>query len=285
MKTLGVVINPRREKARDVFAHLERLATSKGLVVEHGETSSDESDEAREQIVRLANRVDAVISLGGDGTLLRAARAVGDRGIPVVGVNVGSLGFLTSVSEEDLERTLDCLVSGKYLQSRRAVLDCCVIRGGEEVCRFRALNDVVMNAGGSTRVVTLRIDVDGRELNTYICDGIIAATPTGSTGHNLSAGGPIVSPEASVLLATVLCPHTLSARPMVLPDESVITVTVNECACNMVLSVDGQHPVDIQQGDCVTLRKSPHALNLVQLEGYDYFSVLRQKLHWRGMNY
>lgn len=285
MKTIGVVINPKRDKALEVFSELEQLAVDRGFSVSHATTDIEERPEDPDQIHQLVQDVDVVVTLGGDGTLLRAGRAIGSRDVPVIGVNVGSLGFLTSVADTDIERMLDALASGSFVTSVRSVLECVVERDGHPVRTARGLNDIVLNSGGSTRVITLQLDVDDRGVNTFVCDGVIVATPTGSTGHNLSAGGPIVHPEAPVLLTTVLCPHALSARPMVLTDTSVLSVRVQSCEMDLLLSVDGQRREALGEGDRVIISKSPDSLRLLQLEGYDYFDVMRKKLHWRGMNY
>jgi NAD+ kinase len=233
---------------------------------------------------QLGHRIDAMMALGGDGTLLHAVRILNGADAPVVGVNLGSLGFMTSVTEEDLERAVDALVSKQYTTSTRTLLDCRVLREEKEVAGYVALNDVVVGWGSSTRVLNLALQIDEDEVAQYVCDGLIVSTPTGSTGHSLSAGGPIVHPHSPVLVVNVICPHTLSARPLVVGDRSTIRVDVINLQQNKkpLLSADGQGEFVLAIGDRLSIRKHPHAARFVHLPEYSYFSVLRQKLHWRG---
>jgi NAD+ kinase len=214
--------------------------------------------------------------------MLRAVRELAGRDVPVIGVNLGALGFMTSVTEDNLERALDCLVSGDYTTSLRVMLDVEVWRGGRTPAGYRALNEVVLTSGA--RVATLRMTVDGQEVGDFVCDGLIVSTPTGSTGHSLSAGGPVILPGARALVVSLICPHTLSTRPLVLPDEAAVEVCVVERAVGAHLSVDGQVGQPLEMGDCVKVRRSAQGVRFIHLPGYNYFAVLRQKLHWRGSN-
>jgi NAD+ kinase len=228
--------------------------------------------------------LDALIALGGDGTMLRAVRELDGRDKPVIGVNIGGLGFLTSVAEEDLERGLECLAADNYEVSVRAIMEAAVVRDGTDVSRYRALNDVVISRGPSSRVVTLDVSVNGETVTSYVCDGLIVSTPTGSTGHSLSAGGPIVAPETCALVISLICPHTLSSRPVVVPDGDEICVTPTKSDRELLLSVDGQVGESLAQGDMVTMKRSENNVRFIHLPGYSYFAVLQQKLHWSGSN-
>jgi NAD+ kinase len=209
-------------------------------------------------------------------------RALNGADKPVLGVNLGSLGFLTSVTEEELDRALDVLQKGSFTTSVRSIADCRLIRGSKELGRYRALNDAVIGWGTSSRVNTLALDVDEEQVASYACDGLIVSTPTGSTGHSLSAGGPILTPDSPCFVVSPICPHTLSNRPLVVSDQRTITVHVAKALGRLVLSVDGQEELAIEQGDRLEVRRSPQSVRFVHLPGYSYFSVLRQKLLWRG---
>jgi NAD+ kinase len=204
------------------------------------------------------------------------------RAIPLLGVNLGSLGFLTSVSQEELERAFLCAARGQLLISRRALAECAVRRAEREICRFSALNDIAIDRGASLRVVTLNMAIDSEEVSSFVCDGLIVSTPTGSTGHALSAGGPVLHPECAVFVVTPICPHTLSTRPLVIPDNKLITVEVARNAGDLMLSVDGQIGEPLKTADLIEIRRSEAYVNFARLPDYSYFSVLRHKLHWRG---
>ncbi len=284
MKTIGVVANCGKAKAAEVLARLKIKADSLGLRLLPDPDTADllripSCGPAREVL----RTVDIVMVLGGDGTMLRATRELEGRDIPVIGVNLGSLGFMTSVTEDRLEHAMDCLVAGKYSTSVRAVIDCAVFRGNVELGRYRALNDVVLSSVQS-RVVTLRMTVDSEEVGDFVCDGLVISTPTGSTGHSLSAGGPILMPSVRGLVTSLICPHTLSTRPLVIPDDAVISVEVVHRSLGAKLAVDGQIGQDLDVGDRIEARRSRTGVRLIHLPGQSYFALLRQKLHWRGSN-
>ncbi|OGV70762.1 MAG: hypothetical protein A2283_19295 [Lentisphaerae bacterium RIFOXYA12_FULL_48_11] len=230
------------------------------------------------------DKVDAVMALGGDGTMLRAVRMLEGRDIPVIGLNLGALGFLTSVVEDELDRALKCLISGKYETSSRAMADAVVERRGKIVLTQRALNDVVVSCGPSKRVVVLGLAIDGDKVTSYVCDGLIVSTPTGSTGHSLSAGGPILTPETQAFVVSLICPHTLSSRPLVVPDRSEIVVSIEDVSGKIRFSIDGQISENLHEGDKVKITRSAVSVRFIHLPGHSYFSVLRKKLHWSGSN-
>lgn len=285
MKRIGIIANCRKERAADMLQRLAEKAKDLGLdlfadeptvrLLKHGKTVKPDE---------MFDRVDAVMALGGDGTMLRAVRALDGRDKPVIGVNMGGLGFLTSVAEEELDRALECLAADEYLVSVRAIAQSAVERNGAEIARYRALNDVVVSSGPSSRVVTLDVSIDGDTVTSYVCDGLIVSTPTGSTGHSLSSGGPILSPETPAFVISLICPHTLSSRPLVVPDKSLISITVADSAGDLLLSVDGQVGQSLVQGDCVRVKRSDKNVRFLHLPGHSYFAVLRQKLHWSGSN-
>lgn len=283
MKTIGVIANIAKPQARAVLVQVAATARRLKLsLVAMPETARLLPGARRVKADRFARSLDAVLALGGDGTLLHAARLVQLSGTPILGVNLGNLGFLTTATVEELDAGLALLARGGYRLSPRTVLEATVYRGKRQLGNYRALNDVVAGWGRSSRITTFAVDVDGEMITSYRCDGLIVSTPTGSTGHSLSAGGPILHPEADVLLLNVICPHTLSARPIVLPDRSRVTITVAGASKPLLLSVDGQEELQLAQGDRLIIRRSRRSVSLIHLSGYRYFGVLRQKLQWSG---
>lgn len=283
MKTIGVIANIAKPQARAVLAQVAATARTLNLrLVTVPETVRFLPGARRVATGRFTRGLDAVLALGGDGTLLHAARLVQLSGIPILGVNLGNLGFLTTATVEELEAGLALLARGGYRLSPRTVLEATAYRGARKLGAYRALNDVVAGWSRSSRITTFAVEVDGEMITSYRCDGLIVSTPTGSTGHSLSAGGPILHPEADVLLLNVICPHTLSARPIVLPDRSRVTITVTGASKPLLLSVDGQEELQLVQGDRLTVQRSRHNISLIHLPGYRYFGVLRQKLQWSG---
>ncbi len=284
MKTIGVIANGMKEKAAEALGRLRVKAEAVGVrLLPETETAALLGMPAAGSVRDVLQRAEIVMVMGGDGTMLRTVRALEGRDVPVIGVNLGALGFMTSVTEDRLEYAIDCLMSGDYTTSLRTIIDCAVIRRGKVITECQALNDVVLSSINS-RVVTLRMTVSGETVGDFVCDGLIISTPTGSTGHSLSAGGPILMPTSRALLASLICPHTLSTRPLVIPDDAVVGVEVVNRSLGAKLGVDGQVEQELEVGDRVEVRQSAQGVRLIHLPGYSYFSVLRQKLHWRGSN-
>lgn len=229
----------------------------------------------------LAGEVDLLVVLGGDGTLLAVAREVGSRAVPVLGVNLGTLGFLSAVGLDELGSALDPILHGEGRIESRMRLDVELERAAGEPLRYLALNDAVINHGALARIIDLETRADGSELTTYHADGLIVSTPTGSTAYSLSAGGPILEPGLRAVVLTPICPHTLTQRPIVLPETACIEVRVQGRRHDDVqLTVDGQAGVRVGEGDVVRVRRSPHPLHLVVSPDQTRFQVLREKLHW-----
>jgi len=225
-----------------------------------------------------------MLAMGGDGTVLFCSKLLDETDIPVMGINLGSLGFLTAVGEDHLEEALDALHADKCTSIPRTVAECRVNRPEGTGSTTRILNDAVIGFGGSSRIVTLDLTLDGETISSFACDGLIICTPTGSTGHALSAGGPILQPGSCVWGISVICPHSLSNRPLVVPDSSVIEITIQASHKTLLLSADGQDVDELSVGDRVRITRSTHPIYFLYPPGYSYFSVLRQKLHWRGSN-
>ncbi|QSQ24259.1 NAD(+)/NADH kinase [Pyxidicoccus parkwayensis] len=228
----------------------------------------------------LAARADLVVVLGGDGTLIYAARMLGGRGVPILGVNLGSLGFMTEIPVEELFSTMEHVLAGRFQVDSRMKLTCRLIRGGRTLIEDEILNDVVINKGALARIADHETSIDGVPITTYKADGVILATPTGSTAYSLSAGGPIVHPSVDCTVLSPICSHALTQRSIVVPADRVIRITLRSETADTYLTLDGQTGHGLQGGDCIEVVRSPNRVNLVRNPKVAYFSILRQKLHW-----
>ena len=222
---------------------------------------------------------DVAIILGGDGTLLNAARRLAENGIPVVGINQGRLGFMTDIARADMIGAIDHLLAGNFTEDRRMLLETSVWRHGEKVFSTLALNDVVMSKGDLGRMIEIEVRVDGESLHVLRADGLIVATPTGSTAYALSANGPILHPSVPGIALVPLCPHALTHRPITVSDCSRIELQL-VIPYEAHLHCDGQNHFDAGSGDVVCIARSAHDVILLHPPGYSYFAMLRAKLHW-----
>ncbi|MFO7578452.1 MAG: NAD(+)/NADH kinase [Pelovirga sp.] len=225
-------------------------------------------------------QVDLIVVLGGDGTLISVARLIGDLEVPIVGVNLGRLGFLTEITRDELPDMLDRLIAGDYQVSDRMMLDAFIHRDGAVVGKYTVLNDVVINKGALARIIDMETYVDGRHLSTYKADGLIVSTPTGSTGYSLAAGGPIIYPEINSLLITPICPHMLTNRPIIIWSRSIIEIEVKFQDDVVFFTADGQVGHKLLPGDRVEVRRSASRTRLVSSPTKEYFQILRTKLSW-----
>jgi len=223
---------------------------------------------------------DLAVVLGGDGTLLAAARLLGDRQVPIVAVNYGGLGFLTEVTLDEMYPALERVLTGEFITELRMMVELSVLRGGKELAEYRALNDVVINKGTVSRMIELEACVDGQYVSRFRADGLIVSTPTGSTAYNISAGGPIIFPTMSAMVITPICSHTLTNRPIVLPEGVKVDITLRSAQDDVYLTVDGQVGRKLQMGDTLVVEKSDVAVKLVAPADKNYFDVLRGKLKW-----
>jgi NAD+ kinase len=227
------------------------------------------------------DQTELVVVLGGDGTLISVARLFSDKDVPILGVNLGSLGFLTEITVEELYTRLEKVLEGNPRVSERMMLEVALHREGQEIEKCNVLNDMVINKGALARIVDLETKVNRHFLTTYKADGLIVSTPTGSTGYSLSAGGPIIHPLMSCIVITPICPHTLTNRPIVVTDESTISITVASSFDEKVyLTLDGQVGFELREGDSVEIRKALTTTALVMSRSRDYFEILRTKLKW-----
>ncbi len=227
-----------------------------------------------------ADPLDLVVVLGGDGTLLKAARLYGHQEAPILGVNLGGLGFLTEISLDELPLLLDGILQGDYQIENRMVLTAGIIREGEVLPVIPFLNDVVINKGAVARIIDLETSIGGQFLTSYRGDGLIVATPTGSTAYNLSAGGPILHPALKTILLTPICPFTLTNRPIILQDDAVIDIRLGTKASEVWLTFDGQVGYPLNAGDLVRVQKAVKSIRLIKTPFKNYFEILRTKLKW-----
>ncbi|MCY1046127.1 NAD(+)/NADH kinase [Corallococcus sp. bb12-1] len=228
----------------------------------------------------LAARAEAVVVLGGDGTLIYAARLLGGRNVPIIGVNLGSLGFMTEVPVEELFTRLADVLAGDFHVDSRMKLSCRLMRGGKVLIEDEVLNDVVINKGALARIADHETSIDGVPITTYKSDGIILATPTGSTAYSLSAGGPIVHPSVDCTILSPICSHALTQRAIVVPADRTIRITLKSETADTYLTLDGQTGHSLQTGDCIEVVRSPNRVGLVRNPRVAFFTILRQKLHW-----
>lgn len=231
------------------------------------------------QVDDLAEEADVIISFGGDGTMLRSAHEVGTRGTPILGVNVGRLGFLADIEVTNIHAAIECLEDGKYRIEPRMVLEA-ELADGPGLTSSWALNEFVIDRSGPAGLISIDVVVDGVPLNNYWADGLIIATPTGSTAYSLAVGSPIIKPGADVLILTPIAPHSLTVRPIVLPASSLIEARVRTQGKTYLLAADGASTMLDQEDIPITIRRAEHAVNLVKLEGQNYFKTIRSKLMW-----
>lgn len=219
-----------------------------------------------------------VIAFGGDGTILSTARAIGDSGIPILGVKMGGMGFLAEVAPEELYVSVGDILKGHYQIVERMVLQ--VELEGETNARYHALNDLVFDKGAVSRVIRIKTSIDDEFLNTYIADGLIISTPTGSTAYSLAAGGPILLPSMDAIVINPISPHTLGARPVVIPGDKVVKIKIEYAPQDVLLSADGQVSKKLKQGQIAKIQKADYQIKLVSYRGRSFYDVLRAKLNW-----
>jgi NAD+ kinase len=236
------------------------------------------------ELLESADGIDALLTLGGDGTLLRGARFLDERQVPIVGVNLGRIGFLTCCSVEEMESALERFATGEFRAEARMVLEARAMdASGTERRRWRALNDVVLHKGGFARVVQLRVEANGESIASYAADGIVVSTPTGSTAYSLSAGGPIVVPTVESILLTPISPHTLAMRPVVLPPSAEVVVQAVDGPEELLVTVDGQVGTTFAAGESLEMRRAEHPVLITRFPGTTFFARMRRKLGWGGL--
>jgi NAD+ kinase len=283
MRRIGIVARRDRAEASEVTRGLVQWLTAQGReVVLDTETARVLGLPGVTVTDRpaLPEKVDLIVVLGGDGTLLSVARLVDGLGVPILGVNLGGLGFLTATTLEALFPTLEAVLRGEYSAEERLVLAAELVRDGTLLAEHLALNDVVVAKGALGRLIDLDVRADGEPMTAYRADGLIIATPTGSTAYNLSAAGPILFPTMDAVVLTPICSHTLTNRPIVLPASVRLEVTLQTATPDVVLSVDGQAGPPVGEGDVVRVRQASARIRLIRDPRKSYFEVLRTKLKW-----
>jgi NAD+ kinase len=281
MKSVAIFSKPAKPELAQIVPDLLRWFQEHGyqVVVDEETAKYAAAPEVVERAAVAAREPKFVVVLGGDGTLLAAARAVAKAGIPVLGVNLGSLGFLTEVPLPDLYPTLEALDQNQCGTEPRSMLHCQLLREGKCVAQYHALNDVVVNKGAIARLADFDLYIGADFVSNYKADGLIVATPTGSTAYSLAAGGPILMPSVESFVITPVSPHALTHRPLVVPDSVEISIVVKAAEEHAFLSVDGQMGMPLMQGDRVSCRKSQHQVHLLRMKK-TFFDVLRTKLKW-----
>jgi NAD+ kinase len=281
LQAVGICVKRDEPQVAERVATLEEWLHDRGVEVVLDREAARWLGRQGVALEDVAKRVDLLIVLGGDGTLLAAARAIGEREVPVLGVNLGTLGFLAETSSDELFEALEEAFAGRLVVAPRMRLQVEVERAGHVVERYLALNDAVIGKSALSRMIDLETRADGAFVTTYHSDGLIVATPTGSSAYSLSAGGPILLPEGESILLTPICPHTLTQRPLVLPDHYRIEILVLDTRGGDVhLTVDGQVGVELEQGDRVIAARSSHPARLLVSPHRSRFAVMREKLRW-----
>ncbi len=283
-RTIGLIGKYAGPSVADTLSRLVNDLDGRGLSVLLDDSAachlqtSDIPVVARET---LAESSDLAIVVGGDGTMLNAARSLAPADVPVLGINLGRLGFLADVSADDMHEHLDAILSGDYQEEQRSLLYTSVIRGGQTVSESDALNDVVIHKWDIARMIEVDTSIDGRFLNSLRADGLIVSTPTGSTAYALSGGGPILDPALEALVLVPICPHTLSNRPVVVSDRVQIEIVLHgEDGTKAQVTCDGQVNFELETGDHIRIRRLDHDLRLIHPKQHDHFQVMRKKLRW-----
>jgi NAD+ kinase len=283
IRTIGIVVKRDRAEALEIGTTLTGWLRDRRKKVLAEPAAAEVIGAEAVSRDELVHHADLIVVLGGDGTLLGIARKVGRRETPILGINLGGLGFLTEASTGEAKQALERVLAGDYETDRRITLEAEVLRGtgrsAEVVARFLALNDVVFNKGPMGRMLQLEVTAEGERFCEYRADGLIISTPTGSTAYALSAGGPIVYPSLGVLVLAPICPHTLSNRPVVLPDSFEIEVRVKSPDHDTTLNIDGQEPAQLSGADYVRIRRGRYAVVLIR-SAHPYFEIWRDKLRW-----
>ncbi len=281
IKCVGVVVKPNHQPAWATACEVSEWFETRNIeVVGKPREEAEICDIETLEVEKFKKNVDLIVVLGGDGTMISTARLTGNREILVLGINYGSLGYLTEFRIEEMLPALEAILSGEYEIDPRVMLDVEHIRDNKTIASGRVLNDVVINKAALARIIELEANLDNQFVNSFRADGLIISTPTGSTAYNLSAGGPIIYPSMNAIVLTPICPFTLSNRPIVVPDDSEIELLLKNENEGVVLTLDGQIGYQMESKDTVLIRKSRTAFNLIKPPNRNYFDVLRNKLKW-----
>ena len=282
-KTVGLIAHTGKPGAAELVGQLRAELEKAGLkVVIESDTAQLVGVTESRTVAQLGVETDLLVVLGGDGTILNAVSRLEETLKPIFGINIGSLGFLTCLNSSSYREAVDSIVSGEFSLSERILLSVEVSQSGQSVHRTIALNDAVISRGEISRLIRLRTRVNGEPLTEFNADGLVIATPTGSTAYSLSAGGPILEPQSGVFVITPICPHVLTNRSVIVGDGSTIEVEASEPDYPVYLTVDGRSPLELKFGTVVAIKRSKKILSLAVLPQLSFFSVVRQKLKWSG---
>ena len=280
MRGVVIIYKRDREDAARLATELKKWLQAKGISVQSQQNPTEVPTESPPPLLTLPDNTDLIVVLGGDGTFLSVARTLENRMIPVIGVNLGGFGFLTEINRESCFQELEQIFQGHYEIEKRMRLQVNIYRQDRIIFQQSVLNDVVINKGTLARIINLKTSIDSCYLTHYRADGLIIATPTGSTAYNLSAGGPIVYPTADVIILTPICPFTLSNRPLILPSSAVIRIELEGRSQDIVVTCDGQIGCQLHPHDQIVIRAAKQPLQLVRSPSTNYFEILRAKLKW-----
>jgi len=280
MKKIGIICKTGRPEPTEILKGLLPWLKDKGLETFLDIETASVLNVKGYSRSEIPTRAEIVIVLGGDGTMLNVARLVCERGIPILGVNLGGLGFITEIQREELYDALEKTLSGEFSIEERMMLTAHIHRHGERIAEYTVLNDIVVNKGALARIIDLETCINKTYVTTFKADGLIVSTPTGSTAYSLSAGGPVLYPTLDCMALTPICPHTLTNRPTVLPDDALIEIMLKSVSEDVFLTLDGQVGFSLRKDDVVEVKRSPFKTRLIIPFERDYFQILRTKLKW-----
>ena len=280
MKTIHIVCKREKKDALEIAGEIIRRFGDNSRIVLEEEAASQIKYDDKFEMEHVGEGADVIVVLGGDGTLLSVSRHGKGAEVPIIGVNLGSLGFLTEISIEEFATTLDKVIKDDFRISKRIMLDVRVVREGDPIFDITILNDAVITKDALARIIDIETYVNEEYLTTYKADGLIVSTPTGSTGYSMAAGGPLIYPSLTNLIVTPICPHTLTNRPIILPESVVIRAVLKSMNEKVILTLDGQVGFPLEYADEVTVKKSSNFVHLVKSASRGYFEILRTKLKW-----
>ena len=280
IRRVGICLKHDQSQAAELVRSLHEWLRERDLEVGLDPQCAPWCGREPETAAQLAASCDLLVSLGGDGTLLSVARHAGTHRVPILGVNLGTLGFLTEVNQDELFGALERFLAGEAEVVSRMRLEVVVKRAGRELARYQALNEAVVDKNSLSRMIDLDVAADGQAVTTYHGDGLIVATPTGSTAYSLSAGGPLILPGTDVMVLTPICPHALTQRPLVLPQLAHIDIDVRSRESEVSLTVDGQQGLALEDGDRIAIARSRYPAEIVASPDRNRYEILREKLHW-----
>ncbi len=281
IRKIGIILKKQDSRVQSIVNDIVPWLQHRGIEVflDRGSVDQRPSGACVDSAEEIVKQVDMVSVFGGDGTLLYAARLIGGTGVPILGINLGSLGFLTEVKLDEMREAFELLLSGQYQLEERVLLNVEVVRNGQVAAQYLALNDAVINKGALARIIELEVSVNSQPVLFTRADGLILSTPTGSTGYSLSAGGPILYPTLEAFIIVPICPHTLTNRPVVIPDKDTVGVCLHR-GTDVMLTVDGQVGMPLLPKDCLRVGRAGSTLRLVLPFGKTFFKLLREKLRW-----